>query len=214
MTTPYPWVNPEEIVDISPEKAIRKAFSSAFSPPGWPRLNPDKPLPALLGFSLMFTRPHPTIAENALWSPVVLLRWPAHIELVATQFLRPDSILDVHHATVRGRTHALFALSDAQFNDDVAASGNTRFTVPPNEIGWALDRAAGTVGAECRQWKAKDGTKLWRNMVQETKQAESALGLSEGSVAHMVESVAQLSVSETVDIADVLDELGFVPRPE
>ena len=51
-------------------------------------------------------------------------------------------------------------------------------------------------------------------MVQETKQAESALGLSEGSVALMVESVAQLSVSETVDIADVLDELGFVPRPE
>ncbi len=135
MTTPYPWVNPEEIVDISPEKAIRKAFSSAFSPPGWPRLNPDKPLPALLGFSLMFTRPHPTIAENALWSPVVLLRWPAHIELVSAQFLRPDSILDVHHATVRGRTHALFALSDAQFNDDVAAAGNTRFTVPPNEIG-------------------------------------------------------------------------------
>ncbi|MDE0343013.1 MAG: hypothetical protein OXK82_07590 [Deltaproteobacteria bacterium] len=214
MSTPYAWVDPDEIVDMSQEQAIRKAFSSTFSPPGLPRLRPDKPLPVLLGFTLIFTRPHPTIPENTLWSPAVLLRWPAHIEMVAPQFLRSDSILDVHHATVRGRAHALFAVSDAQFNDDVAAAGNTRLTVPPNEIGWSLDRAAGKVGAQCRQWKAKDGTRLWRNMVEETKQAETFLGLSEGIVAQMVASVAQLSATETVDIADVLDELGFVPKPE
>ncbi|MXZ92714.1 MAG: hypothetical protein F4W95_07725 [Chloroflexi bacterium] len=214
MNAPYSWVNPNDIVDLSPEKAIRKAFSRTFSPPGLPELDPDKPMPVMLGFTLMFTRPHPTIPGNNLWSPVVLLRWPGSIEMMATQFLRSDSILDVHHATVRGHTHALFALSDAQFKDDVEETGNTRLMVPPNPIGWALDRAAGKVGAQCRQWKAKDGSRLWGNMAQETKQAEIALGLSVGSVAQMIENVAQLTPSETVDIADFLEELGFTRRME
>ena len=214
MNAPYSWVNPDDVVDISPEKAIRKAFGRTFSPPGLPELDPDKPMPVLLGFTLMFTRPHPKMPGSALWSPIVLLRWPGSIQMMATQFLRSDSVLDVHHATVRGQTHALFALSDAQFNDDVAATGNTRLTVPPNPIGWALDGAAGKVGAQCRQWKAKDGTRLWRSMVQETTQAEIYLGLSEGSVAQMVDNVAQLTPSETVDIADVLEELGFIRRPD
>ena len=81
-------------------------------------------------------------------------------------------------------------------------------------IGWALDAAAGKVGAQCRQWRMKDGSKLWRNIVQETRQAEIDLGLSQRCVAQMVENLAHLTPSETVDIADFLEELGLIRSSE
>ena len=214
MGNEYAWVNPSSIVDESPVKAVRKAFSRTFSPPGLPGLDPEKEMPVLLGFALLFTRPHPTDEDAVLWSPTVLVRVPGSIELVAPQLLRSDSIVDVHHAVVKGKAHALWAVSDSLLNDDFAKNGHTLLRLPPNPIGWALEKAAGRVGAICRHWKAKGGTRVWRNILEETAVAESMLGLSAGSVARMVEGAASWTPSEVVEVADLWAELGLVGEEE
>ncbi len=141
------------------------------------KLDPGKPLPAILAFTFIRTRPAPHHEGKYEWIPTALFRCPATIEMHATKILRKGCTLDVVHARVRGKHQAIYALSDDQLEDDWESSGYTGLALPPNPIGWALSRAAEHFGITCRQWTMRDGARVWNEMRRETRQAEIALSM-------------------------------------
>ena len=214
MSQPYSWLNPDYIENISTKDAIRHEFCRKFSRPGDLNLDPDRPMPVILGFTLIVTRPHPTRPGKIASIPRILIRAPGYIQMFTPQHLRSDAILDVFHATVRGRTHAIYAVSDAQLDDDLSETEHTRINIPPNPIGWALHKAAQQMDTECRHWNMKNGSKDWLNILRETKQAETDLGIPLGHCAQFVNNIATLTPAEFVDAVDYLEEIGFISNED
>ena len=171
---------------VSEGSAIRMEYAQRLSAMLGIKFKPGDPMPLLMGFILMKTIPHPDVPGAIGKVPILLLRSPGQIELHAARHIGPDDLLDVHHAVVNGRTHALTAQSDHLLNDDMTESGNTLLAVPPNPIGWALDRAAQRAGARCRQWRVKGGTEFWKALVQETRDAEAHWNMPPGTTRQVV----------------------------
>ena len=192
-------------------RTLREAYATALSSIIKVDLNPDHPMPMLLGLSFLKTRLNPGVPGGTICTPTMLLRCPGYIELHAPKFIRKEEILDVQHTIIRGKAHTLMAMSDSHMEDDLEEIGCTRLNLPPNEIGWAFERAAQRSGAKCRQWKIKDGTRAWKGVIQETRAAEINMGLPPGSTQRVIEDLARLSPQDAVDLADYLDEFGFIP---
>ena len=142
MSARYPPTDPDDLVrEENTQTIIRQTLSTELSRILGLDLTPDQSMPTLLGFVLVTTRPPPQEMpqpdNNILLVPAMMLRRPGIIELLAARHLRPDCVLDVHHVTVRRRTHALMAMSDAQLQDDMDQPEHSPIALPPNPIGWA-----------------------------------------------------------------------------
>ena len=220
MSNRYPPLNPQQIVrESNPEDATREALRTALSRLLGAELQPDQPRPMLLGFPLTITRPpdrqSPPGTTGFLMNTLIMPRCPGIIEFLAQRHLRPDCTLHVQHATVRGTTHALLALSDGQLKDEGTKYRDTLLPLPPNPIGWALQRAADNVGAACRHWKLKGGTETWKAMLRETRAAEAHLGIPQGSIQETVRRLSAITTPrEAADIADLLEEMGLTSQED
>lgn len=196
----HPWIDPQLITPVDSQTAIRNAYVAAFSSMGQSTLDPEGPMPVLLGFIFVSTRPHPSDTDTAMCTHTVFVRSPAHVKLRIRPHLRHDSTLDVHHATVRGSSHALFAYSDCQLHDDLRQTGHQQLALPPNAIGWALQEVCDELSVTCRHWRLKGGSAVWQLIQRETHAAEQILGYPRGAVANIV---AQLESMPPEDAADL-----------
>ena len=198
-----------EAEDEAKAAAIREAFCRTFSVKGIGKLDPGKPLPTTIAFTFIRTRPTSQHEGKYEWIPTALFRCPAAIEMNAQKMLRKGCTLDVAHARVKGIHQAMYALSDDQLQDDWEISGHTKLTLPPNPIGWALDRAAERFGITCRQWMIRDGTRVWNEMRRETKQAEIALSMPPGTVEDTIQAMEGISMEDLTDIREIMEEMGL-----
>ena len=217
MTARYPHPDPGQVVHgENPQTAVRQTFRKELSRILGLDLTTYQHLPVLLGFILVATRPPPpehTQGEpSIIVAPVMLLRCPGFIELHARKHLRPDCVLDVRHASVKGKTHAIMAMSDAQLEDDMEQDNHKHLLRPPNLIGQALQKAAESQGATCRHWQVRGGTDSWNVILKETRRAEAIMGLPEGLFAKVVQQLTDIRTpSQAVDVMDLLEELGIIP---
>ena len=214
MSMPYPWTDLKQVMNKTVPEAIRNELRQVLTHIVKMELDPRQPMPVLLGFPFMMTRPHPEMERGVITVVMGTLRYPAAIEMQMPINLRPDCILDVHHARVKGKTHAIMAASDGQFRDDMAEEGHSRLALPPNAIGWAFQRAADTAGTVCRHWRMKNGSRAWRRILEETRAAEAQLGMLPGTSAQLVAELEQFTPRAAVELADLLGEYGFGPQAE
>ena len=189
--------------------AIREAFCRTFSMKGIGRLDPGEPLPAMLAFIFIRTRPGPQGEGKYQWMPTALVRCPSAIRMQTPKILRKGCTLDVVHARVKGKHHAIYALSDDQMEDDWEETGYTRLALPPNPIGWALDQTAEQARILCRQWTMRDGTTVWKEMRWETRKAEKMLSMPAGSVESAVRILEELSQEDLKNIREIMEEMGL-----
>ena len=207
MSAPYPWTDLRQVVNKTVQEAAREELRDLLSNVVNRELDVQKPMPLLLGLPFILTRPHPEKEGGVITVVMATLRYPAAIELRIPVNLRPDCILDVYHATVRGKTHAIMAVSDGQFRDDMTEQGHVQLALPPNSIGWAFQTAADTAGTECRHWRMKDGTRTWRGILRETGMAEEQMGVPAGTSQKVVGMMEQMTPRSAMDLADLLEEM-------
>ena len=220
MSNPYPPTDPGDITGLPPEGAFAKAYRDFLSQAMRVELDAREPMPVLLGFPFVMTRPNAEEPDRPIMVCRMLLRCPAMIGMSALPLLRRDCTLDVQHAVVRGKAHAVMALSDNQMPDNMEELGHSLMEIPPNPIGWALEGAARRIGATCRQWRIRGGTEHWKMILRETGLAEAMMGMPAGMFAGVVMVMEKFSPQDVTDVTEAtltreakgLDALDLIMR--